>query len=686
MEGDGEWSNDIPNASYFDLLQQYQQGLSPASRVTLQPENSFPSPIRDGFCLSDDTLRYSSSFEGSRHQTPSYHLRMEKSPDSGNNFNEKLVDELGLSQNFYRMKISNNVSDDRGIMRSCVGGNVPYQIRKYATLNGFDIGGLDSEGFRLSSGLSVDEDLNSTLLNGQGGGMKGDSFGSFVAHNQGGNLCSESNCCCGKGYQLQNPWSTRPCIHGGSKLHEMNSLGDKGIIDSFSTPCMMHQNLALDADISLYNCSGVKSNTRTIQKYLNSRVVPQSLAPMKCAGNTEAFNYEDSLIIQGKNLKHVFNREKDMSKGSKKHSCKEISIGKPQETNNLPKSPSCYGGICENGRRPSSFTPLQLLLSTTSLADVQGYIYMMAQDQDGCRFLQRIFDEGTSRDVQVIFDEVIDHLVELTMKPFGNYLVQKLLDVCNEGQRMQILLMVAREPGQLVRISLNTYGTRVVQKLIETLKSRQQISLVISALEPGVLELIMDLNGNHVIQRCLQCLSNEENKIIFETAAKFSVDIATHRHGCCVLQRCIAHSTGKYQDKLITEISKNGLLLAQDPFGNYVIQYIIELKNPAAFANLISQFSGHYVQLSMQKFGSHVVEKCLKHFGDSRSQIVHELLSESRFEQLLQDPYANYVIQSALGVTKGHLNALLVEAVRPHAVLRTSPYCKRIFSRNVLKK
>ena len=45
------------------------------------------------------------------------------------------------------------------------------------------------------------------------------------------------------------------------------------------------------------------------------------------------------------------------------------------------------------------------------------------------------------------------------------------------------------------------------------------------------------------------------------------MDIATHRHGCCVLQRCIACSIGEYQDKLVSEISRNGLLLAQDPFG-----------------------------------------------------------------------------------------------------------------------
>ncbi|CAL5418040.1 unnamed protein product [Camellia sinensis] len=88
----------------------------------------------------------------------------------------------------------------------------------------------------------------------------------------------------------------------------------------------------------------------------------------------------------------------------------------------------------------------------------------------------------------------------------------------------------------------------------------------------------------------------------------------------------------------------------------------------------------------MQKFSSHVVEKCLKHFEESRPRIIHELLSVPHFEQLLQDPFANYVIQSALEVSKGTLHASLVHAVRPHSILRTSPYCKKIFSHNLLKK
>ena len=60
--------------------------------------------------------------------------------------------------------------------------------------------------------------------------------------------------------------------------------------------------------------------------------------------------------------------------------------------------------------------------------------------------------------------------------PFGNYLIQKLLDRCSEEQRLQVLRAVAPS-GDLVSVALNTHGTRAVQKLIETLTSREQVRL-----------------------------------------------------------------------------------------------------------------------------------------------------------------------------------------------------------------
>ena len=62
----------------------------------------------------------------------------------------------------------------------------------------------------------------------------------------------------------------------------------------------------------------------------------------------------------------------------------------------------------------------------------------VAKDQNGCRFLQRKFDEGGAASIGAVLPEVLENLVDLMMDPFGNYLVQKLLDRCSEEQRMQV--------------------------------------------------------------------------------------------------------------------------------------------------------------------------------------------------------------------------------------------------------
>ncbi|XP_031094200.1 pumilio homolog 1-like [Ipomoea triloba] len=445
-------------------------------------------------------------------------------------------------------------------------------------------------------------------------------------------------------------------------------------------PQLTHRKSHIDAENAFYSH----------QHLSNGRNVTQSARMPQGNMNIEAFTRDDSLIVQGEGLSCTEKNAHPLSIGhDSQRSLHESGLARPQEK----RSQQLYGspkskGIQESGRSSGLYLPFSLPLKLSSLREVQGYISHMAKDQYGCRFLQRIFDEGTPRDVQIIYDEIIDHAVELMMNPFGNYLMQKLLEVCNEEQRTQILLRVTEDPGQLVSISLNTHGTRVVQKLIETLKTRQQILLLISSLEPGFLDLIKDLNGNHVVQRCLQCFSNEDSKFIFVTAAKYCVDIATHQHGCCVLQRCITHAMGEYQENLVAEISANGLLLAQDAFGNYVVQFILELKIPSATSKLISQFEGNFVHLSTQKFSSHVVEKCLVTCDvEIQSKIIRELVSATHFEQLLQDPHANYVIQTALRVSEDCLHKLLVDAIESHkSISRNSPYSKRIFSNKLWKK
>ena len=108
---------------------------------------------------------------------------------------------------------------------------------------------------------------------------------------------------------------------------------------------------------------------------------------------------------------------------------------------------------------------VQFVAGILLTAGVCVQIMIMTREQHGCRYLQRQIDEGGNEALQLVFVEILEHVASLMMDPFGNYLVQKVLDACHAEQRMQLLKQIAA--SDLVSVALNTHGTRAVQKLIE---------------------------------------------------------------------------------------------------------------------------------------------------------------------------------------------------------------------------
>ena len=207
--------------------------------------------------------------------------------------------------------------------------------------------------------------------------------------------------------------------------------------------------------------------------------------------------------------------------------------------------------------------------------------------------------------------------------------------------------------------------------------------MIIQALSGQVVDLIQDLNGNHVIQKCLNHLSSEEAQFIFDAVGEHCVIVGTHRHGCCVLQRCIDHASGHQKSDLIRHITGHSIRLVQDPFGNYVVQYILDLNDPLFTAPMCRGFKGRIAELSRQKFSSNVIEKCIRCADmPSKAMMIEELLDLEQLEQLMRDSYGNYVIQTALEFAPPELCMHLIEAMRPILPsIRQTPYGRRIMSK-----
>ena len=320
------------------------------------------------------------------------------------------------------------------------------------------------------------------------------------------------------------------------------------------------------------------------------------------------------------------------------------------------------------------------LFNSVTIPDLLGQIYGLCKDQHGCRFLQKKLEERNDQDVQIIFDEVKTHFHELMTDPFGNYLCQRLLEYTNDEQRT---FLVENAMSEMAQIALNQHGTRALQKMIESISTEEQTQLVIQALRYDVVQLIQDLNGNHVIQKCLNHLSPHDAQFIFDAVGANCVTVGTHRHGCCVLQRCVDHAANLQKGALVDQIIANAFSLVQDPFGNYVVQYILDLSEPCFTEPLCRSFAGNVGFLSKQKFSSNVIEKCIRCAGaETKRILISEIAPPFELEKLLRDSFANYVVQTAIDFADEETKAVLIENLRPILPnIRHTPYGRRITSK-----
>lgn len=312
-----------------------------------------------------------------------------------------------------------------------------------------------------------------------------------------------------------------------------------------------------------------------------------------------------------------------------------------------------------------------------NISDDVNQIYPMCLDQSNCRLLQKELDRNDISITNKIYQGVINHIVGIMSDPIGNYLFQKLLDLIDEKQRFNILINCR---SFLLEISNNPYGTRSVQKLIDVIETDAEIKIISEAFQDYVVEMIKNLHGNHVIRKCIKKINfNNKNQFIYDAISANCVEVAIGIYGCCIFKDCIDHGSIEQKLQLIDAVDSNIMVLIQDPYGNYVIQYIIDLKLDPTFPTKITKkIIGKIYHFSKQKFSSNVIEKCLKE-GDSDciKRIMNELLfnpnirmsklkpyspsliekrAQDQLIELLLDNFGNYVIQTCLNeaITKAN--------------------------------
>ncbi|KAL4331871.1 hypothetical protein GQ457_07G034830 [Hibiscus cannabinus] len=364
----------------------------------------------------------------------------------------------------------------------------------------------------------------------------------------------------------------------------------------------------------------------------------------------------------------------------------DLNMRFPSGTRNLAGSVSGYAGynLAENFASSLLEEFKSNKTKCFELSEIAGHVVEFSADQYGSRFIQQKLETATTEEKIMVYEEIMPQALALMTDVFGNYVIQKFFEHGLPAQRRELACKLL---GHVLTLSLQMYGCRVIQKAIEVVDLDQKISMV-HELDGSVMRCVRDQNGNHVIQKCIECVPEENIQFIVTTFFDQVVTLSTHPYGCRVIQRILEHCTDpKTQSKVMDEILGSVSLLAQDQYGNYVVQHILEHGKPHERSIIIKELAGKIVQMSQQKFASNVVEKCLAFGGPAERQLlVNEMLGSTDenepLQAMMKDQFANYVVQKVLETCDDQQRELILSRIKVHlSALKKYTYGKHIVVR-----
>ena len=149
-------------------------------------------------------------------------------------------------------------------------------------------------------------------------------------------------------------------------------------------------------------------------------------------------------------------------------------------------------------------------------------------------------------------------------------------------------------------------------------------------------------------------INEKRRSLINENILKNIKSLCLDANGICLIKKFISNcSNVNNKMRIINCLTENCLEICQSPFGNYVIQFILEewgIKDCLTIVNIIIK---NICMLSIQKFSSNVSEKILsliKDFDNEKQMLSNQLFFSDQIINVLKNKYGRYVLQKAVKI------------------------------------
>ncbi|XP_047084930.1 pumilio homolog 1-like [Lolium rigidum] len=316
---------------------------------------------------------------------------------------------------------------------------------------------------------------------------------------------------------------------------------------------------------------------------------------------------------------------------------------------------------------------------------IKGHIPAISVDPIGSRFILKKLDTATTGEIIMLYNEIMPHIHTLIINVFANSVIHKLLDY---GPAVYTRKLVGNLLGHVLNLSLQLYGCRVIQKAFEVADTDQKIEMA-KELGSNLLKCACDQHANHAIQKCIEFVPPHHIQFVYRSLCGKVKMLSSHTFGYHVIQKALEFCKDpQMKHAIVTEILESVNELSVDPYGNFVVQYIVEHGEPHERQIIVLKFDGRVMEMSHQKHSCMVIEKCLIHGSYmDRKRIIVEILcaaggtTADHLLGMMVHEYANFVIQRMLEVALEWQVDVIVKLVRRHeAMLAKYPHGRDVIA------
>ena len=337
----------------------------------------------------------------------------------------------------------------------------------------------------------------------------------------------------------------------------------------------------------------------------------------------------------------------------------------PNYNGNYYQNQNNYNQINYN----TEYLIFQLKFNLEKTGKIDHYIYSLVKgaflniikNQKGSKIFQKYLKTTHCDILHQIFIELKPNLEEIITDFYANYFCKRFFTFLNQKDRIDFLYVIEKS---LVKLSSDGIGTYPIQTIIEHVGSKNEKNIIINALKDNIKELSFDAFGTHVLEKLLACFEEEYVTFIYNYIVDNFLELANNSNGICIVKKLLSFTHKKnLHDKLKILVKENALQLISHPYGNFVIQVVVECWND--YNDILYLFDKKYYNLSLEKYASNVVERCIEKDGNILNNYIDEIININKICEVMKSNYGNYVIQKAIKLAKGeHKQKLVFNAAK----------------------